>query len=134
MNQRIISALGMLALGLLVGAALGVFYASFEARGRMEQLTHSLVAVSWGDGKYGKAFYGAYVQLQPVEGGYSVEAFVTIGRGNPTVHNCGELGRVATAEEAVAKWGKIDWQDDGLHIGTGTNAFFLPRAKLESHR
>ena len=49
-------------------------------------------------------------------------------------HDCGELGRVKTAEEAVAKWGKIDWREDGLHIGTGTNAFFLTRAKLEAHR
>ena len=134
MKQRILSALGMLAFGLLLGTAVGWFYGGLRVRGRIEELTHSLVAVSWGDGKYGKAFYGAYVQLEPVEGGYAVEAFVTIGRGNPTVHNCGELGRVTSSEEAVAKWGKIDWQDDGLHIGTGTNAFLLPRAKLESHR
>jgi hypothetical protein len=93
-----------------------------------------LLAVSWGDGKYGKAFYGAYVYLEPTTGGQAVKAQVQIGRGNPMFHDCGELGRVVTAEEAVAKWGKIDWQDDGLHIGTGTNAFFLPRAKLESHR
>lgn len=93
-----------------------------------------LLAVSWGDGKYGKAFYGAIVYLEPATFGQRVKARVQIGRGNPMFHECGELGRAATAEEAVAKWGKIDWQDDGLHIGTGTNAFFLPRAKLESHR
>ncbi len=134
MKQRILSSLGMLVFGLLIGIAVGLFYGGFKARERTEQLTHSLVAVSWGDGKYGKAFYGAYVLLEPVAGDYSVKAFVNIGRGNGMFHGCGELGRVATAEEAVAKWGKIDWQDDGLHIGTGTNAYFLPRAKLEAHR
>lgn len=93
-----------------------------------------LLAVSWGDGKYGKAFYGAFVYLEPVTGGQRVKAQVQIGRGNPMFHECGEIGRAATAEEAVAKWSKIDWQDNGLHIGTGTNTYFLPRAKLESHR
>ena len=93
-----------------------------------------VLAVSWGDGKYGKAFYGAFVFLEPVEGGQAVKAQVQIGRGNPMFHECGELGRVASGEEAFAQWGRIEWQDDGLHIGTGTNAYFLPRAKLEAHR
>jgi hypothetical protein len=134
MKQRILPALGMLCLGGVIGVWLGVSFGLVEARKRTDTLTHSLVAVGWGDGTHGKAFYGAYVVLAPLEAGYSVRAFVSIARGNGMFHECGELGRVATTEEAVAKWGKIDWQDDGLHIGTGTNAYFLPRAKLESHR
>lgn len=93
-----------------------------------------LLAVSWGDGKYGKAFYGAVVYLEPVAGGQAVKAQVQIGRGNPMFHECGEIGRAATAEEALAKWGKIEWKDSGLHIGSGAKAYFLPRSILESHR
>ena len=134
MKQRLLAALGMLCLGCVIGVCVGHSFDLLEARKRTEALTHSLVAVNWGDGKYGKAFYGAYVTLEPLAAGYSVKAFVSIGRGNGMFHDCGELGRVATDTEAVAKWGKIEWLEDGLHIGTGTNAYFLPRAKLESHR
>jgi hypothetical protein len=93
-----------------------------------------VVAMSWGDGKYGPSFYGAHVYLEPATSGYSVRARVYIGRGNDYFHDCGELGTVETDSEAVARWGRIDWREDGLHIGSGTNQFFLPRAKMESHR
>lgn len=121
---------------IFTGAFLSVFLLGWLlAANKGEQQMERLVAVSWGDGKYGKAFYGAYVFLRPVTGGgYYVMARVQIGRGNPMFHDCDALGYVADPKEAVAKWGKIDWQEDGLHIGTGTNAYFLPRAKLESHR
>mgnify|MGYP001305539172 CR=1 FL=1 len=39
-----------------------------------------------------------------------------------------------TDSEAVTRWGTIDWREDGLHIGSGTNEYFLARAKIESHR
>jgi hypothetical protein len=54
--------------------------------------------------------------------------------GNDYFHDCGELGTVQTDSEAVAGWGTIDWREDGLHIGSGTNRYFLARAKMESHR
>jgi len=94
----------------------------------------NIVTMSWGGGKYGPAFYGARVYLEPKSPGYSVRAMVHIGRGNDMFHDCGELGTVTNGAEAVAKWGQITWAEDGLHIGTGTNAYFLPRAKLERHR
>ena len=96
-----------------------------------------VVAMSWGDGKCGPAFYGAHVYLEPQASGYSVQARVYIGRSTGFLthfHDCGELGRVRTDAEAVARWGKIEWREDGLHIGTGTNHFFMPRARLERHR
>ncbi len=141
MKRNLLKLTAVLAVGILLGwglKSLTEYHIRIDTPGisieRDAPDVSKLVAVSWGDGKYGKAFYGAFVYLEPREGGQSVKAQVQIGRGNPMFHECGELGHVATAEEAVAKWGKIDWQDDGLHIGTGTNAFFLPRAKLESHR
>ena len=50
------------------------------------------------------------------------------------VHDCGELGRVATADEAVERWGFIEWKNDGLHLGSGKDHFFLERSQLERHR
>ena len=93
-----------------------------------------VVAMSWGDGKYGSSFYGAHVYLDPQSSGYSVRARVFIGRGNNYFHDCSELGTVRTDAEAVARWGKIDWREDGLHIGSDTNHYFLARAKLQRHR
>ena len=93
-----------------------------------------IVAMSWGDGRYGPAFYGAQVYLEPLDSGYSVRALVHIGRGNDMFHDFGEIGRAQSDADAVARWGTIDWREDGLHIGSGTNEYFLPRAKVESHR
>jgi hypothetical protein len=63
-----------------------------------------------------------------------VKARVLIGRNASYIHDCGRLGTASDLASAVASWGKIEWQEDGLHIGGGTNRYFLPRARLESHR
>jgi hypothetical protein len=58
-----------------------------------------------------------------------------MGRGNDNVfYYCGELGRVSGDAEAVTRWSKIDWREDGLHIGSGTNQYFLARAELDRQR
>lgn len=62
-----------------------------------------VVAMNWGDGKYGPALYGAHVYLKPQASGYLVRARVYVGRGNDYFHDCGELGRVATDADAVAR-------------------------------
>ena len=92
-----------------------------------------VVAVGWGDSRYGKSIYKALVFLEPVGNAFVVKARVEIAGPNYW-HDCGELGRPTNAVEAAANWGQIQFLPDGLHIGTGTNAYFLPRAKLESHR
>ena len=115
-------------------AALTYAAGQFVATGAAERKEERLVAVSWGDGRFGPAVYGAYVCAVPSDGGYSVSAHVKIGRGNAMIHDCGALGRVRTAEEAVARWGKIEWLEDGLHIGTGPTQYFLARKDLENHR
>lgn len=114
----------------LVGLIAGWVWASDVSSTRLDRV----VAMSWGDGKYGEACYGAHVFLEPLPSGYSVRAMAHIGRGNGYFHDCGELGTVRTDAEAVARWGTIDWRDDGLHIGSGATHYFLPRAKMESHR
>ena len=89
--------------------------------------------MSRGGGKYGPAVYLAEVYVEPQGTGFSANARVYI-EGASYFHNCGVLGQVQTMAEANDRWGKIDWREDGLHIGTGTNEYFLSRAKLESHR
>lgn len=96
--------------------------------------TEQVVAMRWGDGKYGRAFYGAQVYLQPTHGEYVVRARVHLGRGNGYFHDCGVIGKAKTAEEAVEKWSAIEFRDDGLHIGVGANGYFLRRDVLERHR
>jgi hypothetical protein len=120
----------ILVLSVLIGFACGWYLSTRSNETRLERV----VALSWGDGKYGPAFYGAHVYLKPIESGYSVRARIYIGRGNNYFHDCGELGRAKTDAEAVSTWGNIEWKADGLHIGTGPDHFFLPQSKVESHR
>jgi len=93
------------------------------------------IAIAWGGGKYGDAFYGAHVYVGEAEGPeLPVRALVYISRPDRFTyyaHDCGEIGRAKDWPEAVAKFGTIRWSADGLRIGDG---YFLPRAQLESHR
>ncbi|PCI27094.1 MAG: hypothetical protein COB67_09400 [SAR324 cluster bacterium] len=100
--------------------------------------TFNLIAVSWGDGKYGKAFYGVYVYAVPFEDKISVKSTIHIGRGTPFVgyqYDLGEIGISNSMEEAVKQWGKITWSDEGVLIGKGQNhELFITKEKIESHR
>jgi len=108
------------------------------ARSSSETRVDRVVALSWENGPDGRVPYGAHVYLEPLdEGGYSVRARVNVGRGNAYFayyQNLGELGRVATEREAVERWGQVAWREDGLQVGTGPGARFLPRHELENHR
>jgi len=126
----IISFLVIVMVTFLIGFTVGWFGMDSANALKLQQV----VAMKWGDGRYGPAFYGAHVYLEPAGSGYSVRALVYIGRGNNYFHDCGELGVAQTDSEAVARWGNIDWRKDGLHIGSGADEYFLARAKLESHR
>jgi hypothetical protein len=115
----------------LAGFVTGWLMASNRSAERIDRV----VAMQWGDGRYGKAFYGAHVYLIPSGNEYEVHARVLAGRGNDYFHELGLLGRVTMPEEAVARFGRIEWRADGLHIGDGQNfPVFLERAKLEAHR
>ena len=81
-----------------------------------QNLLDHLIAFGWGDGKYGKGFYGAHVYLKPERNGYSVRARVMIGRGSNYYHDCGIIGTVTNAAEAVQHWGVITWKDDGFTL------------------
>ena len=128
--KRLIPLLATALAALLVGFVAGWLRANSVGTDRLDRM----IAMSWGDGKYGPAFYGARVYLEPESDGYSVKALVQIARGSPYFHDLGELGKVRTDAEAVARWGRIEWREDGLHIGNEPDHLFFPRASLERHR
>jgi hypothetical protein len=131
MLKRVSALLGLLLVGLLLGFAAGWVVGREAGRNALQQT----VAISWGDGKYGPAFYGAQVFLEPLQMGYSVRARVHLGPGNDHFHDCGELGGVGSHAEAVARWGTITWKPEGLYVGTGRpDDYFLPRGQFEAHR
>src|SRR4051794_3782576 len=98
-TARVLGAAALLAVGFVAGwLAAGAFTEGADGR---------TIAMSWGDGKYGKDFYGAQVYVVPGRGGLSVRARVLIGPGNDYQHDCGEIGRAANLPEAVERWGKV---------------------------
>src|SRR5262245_17695046 len=98
------------------------------------------IAVTWGDGRFGRAFYGAHVFVLEgeVDGQLAVHAVVYIDRPDRFVsyqHDCGEIGRVASWADAVSKFGTIRWSQEGLRIRDGSATdYVLGRAELENHR
>lgn len=126
---------GQLMLIALLGLAIGFGAGWVWTLDRGPKAVQNIVAMSWGDGKYGKAFYGAEIYLVPVGQKFSVRGRVWIGRGNSYFQDLGELELVNNPEDAVANWGQITWSPSNLTIGPGNpSPVTLPMAKLESHR
>ena len=93
------------------------------------------IAMKWGDGKYGQNFYGAQVYLIPAGAGYSVHARVFIGPGNNFFHDCAEIGRATSVQDALDHFGTITWEEKGLVIGDPeAGGYHLPRKVFELHR
>lgn len=94
----------------------------------------TVLAMEWGDGRYGKTFYGAKVVLEADGKGYAVRGVVLIAPdalGDVSYrHECGVIGHVADFAEATERYGVVVWKPDGLHVGP----YFLPRARFENHR
>ena len=124
---------GMLAALVVVGA--GCFAAGWMISPVSdEEVLGRTIAVKWGDGKYGKAFYGAHVYVVPIEAGWSVRARIYMGRGGRFM-DCDELGKVMSAADAVAHWGCLRFRDEGLYIGSGAaNDILVKRSRFESGR
>src|SRR5262245_45252208 len=128
----------LLGVGALCGGLVGFVAGWLEPRPSGQRVDR-VVAMSWNDQEEGRPSYGAHVYLEPLDDavGYSVQAQVFIDRGDEFfsyVHGMGELGRVATDEEAVARWGTIIWRDDGVQFGSDPDAPFLSRAALRRGR
>lgn len=127
------------ALSLAVLAA-AVFSAGYgggcvRERSRADAGLDGTIAIAWGDGPPGPAFYGMRVFLEPAKAGLSVRAEIRIGPGDGMVHDCGEIGTAPTRAEAVQRFGRVTWRDDGVHVGEGSrDEFFLARDVVEAHR
>jgi hypothetical protein len=128
-SGRMVLLIALIAVALLPGA--WIVYCKLRPP---IDLDERIIAVQWGDGKYGLAFYGAFVYMAREPAFISVRARVFIGHGNDYWHDCGEIGRVQTEEEAIEKWGRIVWREDGVHIGDENTGFVLPRRIVEQHR
>ncbi len=133
--RRFLPLLLSVAIALVIGFVSGWAVANTSETAEIDRV----VAMGWGDGKYGDAFYGALVYVEPQSSGYSVRAKVylgrdNIGRGTSYIHDCGQLGTASTHAEAVAQWGAIAWSEAGLRIGNSANNYFLARDQLENHR
>ncbi len=103
-------------------------------RKKMVTLEHSLT-LKWSDGVFDDPPLGAHVFLEPHMNGKSVRLRVYIGRDQPQFFMPGRIGELDvtdTAEEAAAKWSKIRWDTDGLHLGVNGNRTrrFIPRAQI----
>ena len=93
------------------------------------------IAFRWGDGKYGEAFYGMHVFEVRTASGVDVRATIEIGPGNPMWHDCGQIGRAESHEEAARRFSVISWRPDGVHVGSDMREeYFLDRATIEAHR
>lgn len=98
----------------------------------------NVVAVSWGISKHNniRSIYQVQVAASdPKNQGFlDVSARVCIGGGN-YFHDLGTIGTAADMDDAVKRFGTIDWQLDRLTIG-GTDGVktTLLRSELEKHR
>lgn len=121
---------------LLAGLCAGSLVLNLALYGPATTYPH-LVAVSWGDSKYGPALYGAYVFYEERGDQLAVRATIYIDR--PTLwqryeHDTLELGSVRNDAEAVAQWGRIAWSEQGVAFGHGDKTVQVKRADLEKHR
>lgn len=122
-----------------VGGVLVAFFAYEDGWSRQRAVDLSdretTIAVRWGDGKYGEAFYGMRVFEVATTSGVDVRAILLIGPGNAMSQDCGSIGRVASHAEAVRRFSVISWRPDGVHVGSDTREeYFLDRAIVEAHR
>lgn len=102
-------------------------------------IAERLITVGWGDGKYGNAFYGAYVHYEPrFNGTVDVKLTLRIGRGSlwrGYLHEARSIGTARNPEEAVARYGVLTWSEEGLWVGDAPGKGYLfPRADMERHR
>ncbi len=72
MRRKIAIRGGVAFLALAIGFSLGYVVHWGTTRDRESDAIQRVVAKSWGDGKYGKAFYGAEVYVLPATGGVVV--------------------------------------------------------------
>jgi len=98
----------------------------------------TLIALSWGDSRYGPALLRAEVHAIPLPGAQQqVSARIYIDRpGVWFSHEHGPiaLGHAQNHQNAVAQWGTIQWGPEGVRFGSGDQSVLVPQSVLEQHR
>jgi hypothetical protein len=122
-----------LALGLVLAVAAATMLHTRAQR------FNQLVSVSWGqsDPNGPPALYGAYVWLDGQAPSLRAKLSIYIDRPTLTAgyrFDDRDLGSVASAEDAVARWGHLGWSSEGLRVGQGHGSVLVPAADLAKHR
>ncbi|MEX9251776.1 hypothetical protein [Pseudenterobacter timonensis] len=94
----------------------------------------NLIAVSWGDGPYGKAMYGVYVYKgAEKKGKVQIKVRVYIGRQDfYFISYYRDFGVVGTVEKNnFDAWRDITWNPEGVAIGKD---YFISKEVLGKHR
>lgn len=74
----------------------------------------------------------AAVTLRQVDGRYHTQLELEVTTEAGTGYRHRELGTATSTDEAVRQWALIDWRKDGLHVGRGSNEFFMSTSELDS--
>ena len=72
----------------------------------------------------------ASVMLTEAQGGYDAQLEFEVAYESGTGYSARELGKAASFEDALHRWGFMEWREDGLHVGRGTNEFFVPQSEF----
>ncbi len=125
----------LLVFAFYAGRACESFGRSLDHMADAEYVLEHIVAVSWGDGMYGPAFYGAVVSTsRRADGKLDVRARVHVNGAN-YFDDVGKLGVVASRAEALKTWGIITWTPEGVYFGSNPDKRrFLSRKQIERHR
>jgi hypothetical protein len=115
----------------LISFVAGLFVAyrsSSHRRSRVLAMSRSFLNVS---GYSNPAPAVASVALDAVDGRHRAQLELEVTTDYGTGYTQRQLGSAASIDEAIRRWGSIDWREDGLHVGRGTNEFFMKKAELE---
>ena len=95
-----------------------------------DEKIENIVTTQWIDGKYGDAFYGIQVYIEPQDKVYSVKSTIWFGRGNDYFQDLGVIWTVKTPEEAVKRFGTISERNGIVMIGEHS----ITKKEIETHR
>jgi hypothetical protein len=74
----------------------------------------------------------ASVVIERTTNGYSVEVSTEMKYPYGTGYRSHHVGDASSFEDGLAKWGFVEWREDGLFVGKGSNEFFVPKKELEA--
>ena len=113
----------------------------FIGRGYVEQyysVYNNILAVSWGDGPYGKKMYGAYVYKgAEIDDKVQVKLMIYISRQdfwfNTYYMDFGVIG-MDSREKIYDNWREVSWRPEGVYIGNASARYFISKVELANHR